>query len=159
MAISVFLALFQAEHTGTVVGLVKLPNGPNAVQAARIALLPPKYTELWNRQAQTRLDNYWELFKPEFAVNKERFLEFQRMAQVEALRYVTSNMRRELGDGASKFLRDDSPSGQFEFKNIPFGTYQLLVQGIVNGQEVIWSRTVVVQTEVPIFIDPSKPVS
>jgi hypothetical protein len=44
-------------------------------------------------------------------------------------------------------------------RGIPFGTYQLLVLATPNGRDVVWSRTVDVQTEIPIFVDPGKPVS
>jgi hypothetical protein len=159
IGLSFVLAIIEATHTGTVVGIVKLPNSTKAVSSARVVLLPPKYTELWNKQVQTRLDNYWEIFKPEFATNKQRFMEFDRLAQIEALRYVTSNMRRDLGDGASKLMKESSPAGQFEFTAIPFGTYQLLVQATVSGEDVIWSKTVDVQSEIPIFVDLGKPVS
>jgi len=158
-ALSILLGFLQATHTGTVVGVVKLPNSSKPAQAARVALLPPKYTEVWNKQMQTRLDNYWEVFKPEFAANKEHFADFIRAAQLESLRFVTSSMRRDLGEAASKLLKESSATGQFEFTGIPFGTYQLLVQATVNGRDVIWSKLVEVQTEIPIFVDLGKPVS
>ena len=139
--------------------MVKLPDSAKPLQGARVALLPTKYIEVWNKQVQTRLDNYWEIFKPDFAANKERFLDYDRIAQLEAFRYVTSSMRRDLGDAASKLLKESSSAGQFEFKEISFGTYQLLVQATVNGQEVIWSKPVDVKTEIPIFVDLGKPVS
>ena len=159
VALSIVLAFTQATHTGTIVGIVKLPDSTKALGSARVVLLPPKYTELWNKQVQTRLDNYWEIFKPEFVTNKQRFMEFDRLAQIEALRYVTSNMRRDLGDGASKLMKESSPAGQFEFTVIPFGTYQLLVQATVNSQDIVWSKTVDVQSDIPIFVDLGKPVS
>jgi len=155
--LTILLGLVQVTHTGTVAGVVKHPDGIKPVQSARIVLLTPKYTEVWNKQVQTRLDNYWELYKPEFAANKQRFADFDRIAQLEAFRYVTSVMRRELGEGSAKFLKEST--GQFEFSNIPYGTYQLLVQATVNGEDVIWSKPVVVQSEVPIFVDLGKPVS
>lgn len=160
-ALSILLSLFQnpAPQTGTVVGVVRLPNGAKPTQAARVALLPPKYTEIWNKQVQQRLDNYWEVFKPEFAVNKEHFMHFYRIAHVESFRYVTSTMRREIGDSALKLIKDASPTGQFEFRGIPFGTYQVLVQATSNGEDVVWSRTVEVQSDIPIFVDLGKPVS
>jgi len=157
--LSILLFLLQATHTGTIVGVVKPPDALKPAQAARVALLPPKYTEVWNKQMQTRLDNYWEMFKPEFAANKEHFTDFIRAAQLESFRFVTSSMRRDLGDGASKLLKESSATGQFEFTGIPFGTYQLLVQATVNGREIIWSKPVEVQTDIPIFVDLGKPVS
>jgi hypothetical protein len=159
VALSILLGLFQSPQTGTIVGSVKPTDSAKLGGTARVVLLPPKYTEIWNKQVQTRLDNYWELFKPEFAANKEHFLDFHRIAQVEALRYVTSNMRRDLGDAASKLMRDASGTGQFEFIDIPFGTYQLLVHAMVNGRELVWSKTVEVQTPIPIFVDLGQPVS
>jgi hypothetical protein len=155
----ILLGLAQATPTGTIVGVVKLPDNSKPVSQARVVLLPPKYIEAWDRQVQTRIDNYWELFKPEFVAKKETFIDFERAAQIEAFRFVTSDMRRELGDAASKLMKDVSSTGQFEFDGIPFGTYHLLVQASVNGQDVVWSKPVVVQSAVPIFIDITKPVS
>jgi len=139
--------------------MVKFPDSPRPVESAHVVLLPAKYTELWNKQMQMRLDNYWELFKPEFAVNREHFVDFERAAQVESFRYVTSTMRRELGDAASKLMKDSSATGQFELNGIPFGTYQLLVMATLKGQDTVWSKTIVIQTDVPIFVDLGKPVS
>jgi hypothetical protein len=68
-------------------------------------------------------------------------------------------MRREMGEGASKLIKDSTPTGQFEFANVPFGTYELLVQTTINGQDFVWSKTVDVQSEIPIFVDLGKPVS
>jgi hypothetical protein len=159
IGLSLLLGLIQVTHTGTIAGIVKLPDKPTPLQGARIVLLTPKYTEAWNKQVQTRLDNYWEMFKPEFAANKEHFLDFDRVAQIEAFRYITSMMRRELGEDASKLIKESSASGQFEFNGVPFGTYQLLVQATANGQEIIWSKIVEVHTDAPIFVDLGKPLS
>lgn len=157
--LTIALSLLQATQTSTVLGIVQHPNTGNPAGGARVVLLPPKYTELWDRQVQSRLDNYWELFKPEFAVKKERFLEYGRMAQIEALRYITSTMRRDLGDGATKLIKDTPAGGQFEFHGIPFGTYQLLVHATVNGQDLVWSKTVEVHSDAPVFVDLGKPIS
>lgn len=160
LAFSLLIGLFQtpAPQTGTVIGIVKFPE-PARVSQARVALLPSKYIEVWNKQVQQRLDNYWEMFKPELAIHKERFADVNRMAQIEAFGYVTSNMRRDMGDGASKLIKNASPNGQFEFRDIRFGTYQALVQTTVNGQEVVWSRPLQVQSDIPVFVELGKPVS
>ena len=158
VALAIFFAVFQVPETGTLLGLVKLPSGKPG-QAARVVLLPPKYTEVWNRQVQQRLDNYWEVYKPELAVKKEHIADLYRLAHVESLRYVIATMRRELGDGASKYIKETPATGQFEFRGIPFGTYQLLVQVTAEGEDITWSRIVDVGTTVPIFVDLGKPVS
>lgn len=157
--LSILLGLFQVSETGTLIGMVKLPNGGKLSQAARAVLLPPKYTEVWNKQVQQRLDNYWETFKPEFAANKEHFTDFYRIAHVDSLKSVIATMRRELGDGATKYIKETPSTGQFEFRGIPFGTYQLLVQAMADGEDIVWSRTVDVRTNVPIFVDLGKPAS
>jgi len=114
---------------------------------------------MWNKQVQQRLDNYWEIYKPELLVTKEHVTEIYRMAHVESFRFVASAMRRELGDGAAKFVKDASANGQFEFRSIPFGTYQLLVGTAAGGQDFVWSRVVDVDSEVPVFVDLGPPVS
>jgi hypothetical protein len=157
-ALSILFGVLQVAETGTIIGLVKLPGGKPG-QAARVVLLPPKYTEVWNRQVQQRLDNYWEMFKPELAVNKEKIADFNRLAQLEALRYVIATMRRDLGDGASKYIKEAPSNGQFEYRGIPFGTYQLFIQAAANGEDITLSRIVDVQTQIPIFVDLGKPVS
>ena len=158
IGLSILLSFAQVSQTGTVIGLVKLPGGKPS-SAARVVLLPPKYTELWNRQVQQRLDNYWETFKPEFVANKEHFADYYKLAHGESLRYVITAMRRDLGDGATKYIKDTAPTGEFQFGGIPFGLYQLLVQAMAPGADIIWSRTVDVQTNVPIFVDLDRPVS
>jgi hypothetical protein len=159
LALSVFLGSFQATQTGTVTGLVKLPNSSKPAAGAQVILLPPKYTEVWNRQVQQRLDNYWEIFKPELAVNREHITDIYRMVHVEAFRNVASTMRRELGEGASKYIKEASPGGQFEFRAIPYATYQVLALTTAGGQDVVWSRTIDVDSDIPIFVDLGKPVS
>ena len=158
VALALLVGIFQVPETGTILGLVKLPSGKPG-QAARVVLLPPKYTEVWNRQVQQRLDNYWEVYKPELAVKKEHIADLYRLAHVESLRSVIATMRRELGDGASKYIKETPATGQFEFRAIPFGSYQLLVQATAEGEDITWSRIVDVGTTVPIFVDLGKPVS
>jgi hypothetical protein len=73
---AILLGLAQTAPTGTIVGVAKLSDNSKPVPRARVVLLTPKYIESWDRQVQTRLDNYWELFKPEFVAKKETFIEF-----------------------------------------------------------------------------------
>lgn len=159
LAISILLSLLQAAPTGIVLGSIQVSEDAKSGQAVRVLLLPPKYIETWEKQVQTRIDNYWEVFKPEFAANKEHFFEFDRMARIEAFRSVMSTMRRDLGADAAKFIKDATPLGQFQFTGIPFGSYQLLVYATLPGQELLLSKSVKVQTDIPIFVDLGKPVS
>jgi hypothetical protein len=159
LAFTALLSLIQATQTGTVTGVVKLPDGSRPTQTAQAVLLPQKFADMWNKQLQQRLDTYWEIYKEELYVHKDHVTEIYRMANLDAFRYITSAMRRELGDGASKFIKDSSTNGQFEFRGIPLGTYQLLVRTSTAGQDLVWSRTVDVDSDVPVFADLGQPVS
>jgi hypothetical protein len=158
VAVGILIAIFQTPQTGTVIGVVKTSEGGKPTQA-RVILLTSNYTELWNRQVQQRLDNYWEIFKPEFAAHKERFSDIYRIVYLEASGYVANTMRRELGTAASKFMKETSSTGQFEFRGIPLGAYQILAQTTVNGQDVVWIQTVDVQQDLPVFVNLVKPTS
>jgi hypothetical protein len=158
VALSILIGFFQIAETGTVIGLVKLPTGKPS-QNARVVLIPPSYIELWNREVQQRLDNYWEIYKPDLLANKDHVPKLYRLAYVEALRNLTTTLRHELGEGASKYIKETPTTGQFEFRGIPFGTYQLLVQTMTDGDYITWSRIVDVQTDIPIFVDLGKPTS
>jgi len=157
-ALAICFGIFQAAETGTVIGLVKLP-GNKPAQSVRVLLLPPKYTEVWNRQVQQQIDNYWEIYKPQLAVHKERIADLYRLAHVNSLAYVIAAMRRDLGEGASKYIRETPATGQFEFHGVALGTYQLLVQATADGEYITWSRIVDVQTNIPIFVDLGRPIS
>ena len=160
VALSILIGFFQVSETGTVIGLVKLPSGKPR-PGARVVLVPPKYIELWNKEVQQRVDNYWEIYKPDLLANKDHVPQLYRLAYVEALRNLVTTMRHDLGDGASNYLKEASPTGQFEFRGIPFGTYQLLVQAKADtdNNDITWSRIVDVQSNVPIFVDLGKPAS
>src|SRR5262245_24037900 len=126
-----------------------MPNSARTVSGARVVLLPPKYIELWNRQVQQRIDNYWETFKPEIFANKNMFAELDRMAHAEAMSYVTSTLRRDMGSESDQFIKQSSSGGQFEFRTVPLGSYQLLVHVNVDGRDVLWSHTIEVTNDVP----------
>ena len=85
VAVSILIGLFQVSGTGTVIGLVKLPSGKPG-QGARVVLVPSKYIEVWNKEVQQRLDNYWEIYKPDLLANKENVPKLYHLAYVEALR-------------------------------------------------------------------------
>ncbi len=159
LAISVFMTLLQAAETGTVVGIVKLPNSDKPIESARVVLLPPQYVETWNKQVQQRLDNYWEMFKPEIFANKDHYADLDRVAHDEAMNSVVSTMRRELGSDANRFIKQATPAGQFEFSGLTFGTYQILVAATAGGRDFVWARPVNVRASIPVFVDLGKPVS
>lgn len=132
---------------GTVVGGVQ-GEGSGPVQ---VILLSSEYTNLWNGDVQRRLDVYWERYKPAFAVQKEFFFEVSRMAHREATEYVLGRLRRDTA--ASEYLKQATPEGRFEFKNIPFGEYKILALGKVGDRETIWQQSIDVRSPVPQFLE------
>jgi hypothetical protein len=158
VALSILIGLLRLADTGTVIGVVKLPSG-KPPQSAHVVLVPPKYTELWNREVQQRLDNYWEIYKPQLLANKDLVPSLYRLAYAEALRNMTATIRREMGEDASTYIKETTATGQFEFRGIPLGTYQLLIQATSGDDVMTWSRIVDVQTGIPIFVDLGKPTS
>lgn len=135
---------------GTVAGIVRRP-GSAPVQ---VILLSPQYADLWNGDVQKRLDVYWERYKPAFAAQKEFFFEVSRMAHKEATDYILGRMRR---DGTlSDYLKQVSPEGGFEFKNVPFGEYKILAVGRVGDEDMIWQESVDVRSPIPQFLELKK---
>ena len=65
-------------------------------------------------------------------------------------------MRRDPSSNASDFIKETSPEGKFEFKNVPFGEYKILAVGKVGDQSVIWQDTVAVQSPIPQFFELKK---
>jgi len=93
--------------------LVKLPAAKPAKRACCPA--PPDYTELWNKEVQQRLDNYWEIYKPDLLANKDHVPKLFRLAYVEALRNLIATMRNELGEGASNTSKKTASTGSSNF--------------------------------------------
>ena len=146
----------KTAETGIIAGRVAPPPEQRISGPVQVILLPPRYTNLWNSDVQKRLDNYWERYKPAFATQKEYFFEVSRMAQKESIDYIVTRMRRDPSSNAADFIKETSPEGKFEFKNVPFGEYKILALGKVGDQSVIWQDTVDVQSPIPQFLELKK---
>src|ERR1700722_14479986 len=165
MAAMVFFSLPQVAQTneaGTVVGVIpafQQRSSSSQPDPVTIAILPFKYSEMWKRATQQRLDSYWEMYKPQFAVNKELFLEFNRTAERDSLKEVMAAMRRELGGHAADFIKQVSAESKFEFRNLAFGTYRLVAIATSDFSNQVWTTSAEVRDNVPIFISFSKPLT
>jgi len=143
-------------QSGIIAGTVAPPADQKISDPVQVILLPPRYTNLWNSDVQKRLDSYWERYKPAFAAQKEYFFEVSRMAQKESIDYIVTRMRRDPSSNASDFIKQTSPEGKFEFKNVPFGEYKILAVGRVGDKNVIWQDTVDVHSPIPQFLELKK---
>jgi hypothetical protein len=152
--IAAVLLLFQKPvETGIIAGTVALPAGEHATRPAQVLLLTPEYTNLWNSDLQKRLDSYWERYKPAFAQNKEFFREVSLMAQRESFNYIAARVRRDSPEVVSRYVRETSADGKFEFKNVPFGQYEVLALGTADNKDFVFQDTVELRTAIPQFIE------
>ena len=148
------LLLFQKPvETGIIAGTVALPAGAHLRKPVQILLLTPEYTNLWNSDLQKRLDSYWERYKPAFAQNKEFFFEVSRMAQRESFNYIVTRVRRDSPEIVAQYLKETSAYGKFEFKNIPFGQYQILGLDTIDNKDFVVQATLDLRTAIPQFIE------
>jgi len=53
-------------------------------------------------------------------------------------------------------LKEVSADGRFEFKNVPYGEYQILAVGKIGDQDVIWQESVDVRSPIPQFLELKK---
>ena len=155
--IAAFLLFGQKpEETGIIAGTVVAPASQKISPPVQIILLSARYSDLWNSDVQKRLDAYWERYKPAFARQKEFFFEVSRQAHREATNYVITRMRRDSSSDAANYLKEASPDGKFEFKNVPFGEYKILAVGKIGDQDVIWQESVDVRSPIPQFLELKK---
>ena len=160
LILAAVFVIFQqpGAQTGIVAGKVTIPDDHPVTQPVRVILLSPRYTNLWDTDVQKRLDMYWERYKPAFAQNKEFFLEISRKAQVEALDYVLSRMRRDPSANLSDYIHEATKDGKFEFKSIPFGEYKILAVGKAQNLDLIWQESVDIRNPIPQFLELKKPL-
>ena len=146
----------KPQETGIVAGIVIPPASQQFSPPVQVILLPAQYRDLWNSELQKRLDVYWEHYKPAFARRKEFFFEVSNQAQKETTNYVVTRMRRDSSSNFSNYLKDTSPDGRFEFRNVPYGEYKILAVGTVGNQDVIWQESLEVRSPIPQFLELKK---
>ena len=134
-------------QSASVSGSITMPPGTTPPATARAALLPFEYANVFNAQAQIRLDNYWEDFKASGMAkrNKELFIQFMPVAYNSALEVALTQMRRDTRINSANLIRTAS-QGQFEFRSVPPGEYKLIVTANLKGTEYVWMETLQVQS-------------
>src|SRR5262245_57927980 len=148
----------KPEGTSLITGTVVLPPLQKPSRPVHVILLSSQYLNLWNSDVQKRLDVYWEIYKPAFASQKDFFFEISKQAHREATNYVLTRMRRDPSNNLADYLKETSPEGTFEFKNVPFGEYKVLAIGRIGDQDVMWQEFVDVRSSVPQFVEMKKRV-
>jgi hypothetical protein len=148
----------KLESTSLITGTVVLPPLQKPSRPVQVILLSSQYMNLWNSDVQKRLDVYWETYKPAFASQKDFFFEISKQAHREATNYVLTRMRRDPSSNLADYLKETSPDGTFEFKNVPFGEYKVLAIGRIGDQDVMWQEFVDVRSSVPQFVEMKKRV-
>jgi hypothetical protein len=157
---TLLFGLPQVAQTGAVVGAIPARHEADVrPERVTVAILTAQYSELWKRMTQTRLDAYWEAYKPQFVMKKELFLQFNRNAERDSLKQVLQTMHGELGGTAGNFIRETTEGGKFEFKNLPFGTYRIVAIGTSDFSDSVWTTSVEVREAVPVFVFFGKPTS
>jgi len=146
----------KPQETGIVAGVVLPPPSQQFSGPVQVVLLPAEYRDLWNSELQKRLDVYWENYKPVFARRKEFFFEVSQQAHKETTNYVLMRMRRDSSSNFSNYLKDASPDGRFEFRNVPYGEYKILAVGTIGNQDVIWEDSLEVRSPIPQFLELKK---
>ncbi len=150
---AVMLGGQKPQETGIVAGIVVPPPSQQISAPVQVILLPAEYRDLWNSELQKRLDVYWEQYKPAFARRKEFFFQVSHQAHRETTNYVVTRMRRDPASNFSNYLKDTSPDGRFEFRNVPYGEYKILAVGTIGNQDVIWQDSLEVRSPIPQFLE------
>jgi len=133
----------------TISGTLVSPPGSAAVVSAQVVLLPSEYAQIFNAEAQLRIDQYWSIYKPEFAEKKVPFSKAFALAYEEALEIALSRMRGGKVDSGS--LIRSASGGNFEFRGVPPGDYKIVATTTIQGTTYLWTEALHV-TSTPIFV-------
>jgi hypothetical protein len=146
--LTVLLALLV--QSSTISGSLVSPQGSAAPATAQVVLLPSEYAQMFNAEAQLRLDQYWSSYKREFAENKEQFSRAFAVAYQEALELVVARMRNSGKADVGSLIRS-APGGRFEFRGVPHGDYKIVATSTIQGTTYVWTEALQV-TPAPIFL-------
>lgn len=138
---------------GTIAGHVEPPDSDAIVDPLQVILMSPSWLDVWNGDVQKRLDVYGQRYRAAFAGNQDFFDQIANMARRDAIRFVLSRMQRDLGGEFQNLVREVSAEGQFEFTDVPFGQYQVIVLARQDTTNLIWVETVKIDGPIPQFIE------
>jgi len=146
--LSAFLALLI--QSATITGSLAAPEGMAPPASAQVVLLPSQYANVFNAEAQRRIDNYWEIYKPQFAEQKELFRQVFPVSYRDALDTTLLRMRRDSKVDSGSLIRTVT-AGHFEFRGVPPGDYKIVASGSIQNKDYFWTEALHVGTA-PIFL-------
>ena len=138
---------------GTIAGHVTPPEDSEIVDPLQAVLMDPRWVDIWNGDVQKRLDAYSERYRAAFDRNRDFFGQIANMARRDAIVFVISRMQRDLGGTFQDLVREVSGEGRFEFRDVPFGEYQVIVLARRGRTNLIWVETVEINGSIPQFIE------
>ncbi len=154
VALSVFASTAQEpSERGIIVGHVELGPDFEGADFREAILLSPEWALAWNMEVQQRIDT---LFANNIgAVNRDRdlFSLISSRARRESTTSVIARMQARLGADFGEVVREIMSDGNFEFVDVPFGEYRVIVIAGVGDQGAIWSGTVTIRGTIPEFVE------
>jgi hypothetical protein len=128
-------------QTASISGEVVAPKGMAAPGSAQVVLLPEEYAQMFNAEAQKRIDDYWDIYKPQFVQRKEDFTIAYANAYREALDLITLRMQAQGKVNTTNIIRN-AQAGRFEFRGLQPGLYKLIATSNIGGTVYVWTESV-----------------
>lgn len=138
---------------GAIRGHVVIPDVGTRFDRIQAILLPPEWTLTWQGEVQQRLDSYSASYKRQIAENPSLFGDISAAAYQEATRYVLVRMQAELRNEFAFWVREVSDEGSFEYTDLPFGDYNVVVLAQLGTRGMLWTERLTVNSTVPVSVE------
>lgn len=142
-----------APRLGAIRGHVAVPDIGQSFDRVQAILLPPEWTLTWQGEVQQRLDSYSASYKRQIAADPSFFRVVSANAYQEATRYVLIRMEAELGNEFSLWVREISDEGSFEYTDLPFGDYNVVVLAQLGTRGMLWTERLTVNATIPVSVE------
>jgi hypothetical protein len=117
-------------------------------------LLAPEWALEWNSDVQERLRVYFSNNARAIEQDRSLFDRIAYRARREATAYVAARMQGNLGvDRYNEYVQEVAPDGTFEFGDLEFGEYQVVVVAQAETAAYLWAQPVRLSGAVPQFVD------
>lgn len=144
----------EAPETGIIVGRVSLPTAPSDGDFVEAILMSPEWATIWNGEVQQRTDAYFANNIAAIDRDRDLFALISRRARQESTTSVIAQMRQRMGESFTDVVQEVQADGNFEFVDVPFGTYRIIVVAGIGEGRLVWSsRPVSVRSPIPEFVE------
>jgi hypothetical protein len=151
MLMSFLLSAVLASPTGTIKGSLASPDNFRIAKPVQVVVFSGIYVNLYLAEVQKRADNYWEDNRGLFIQDKRAFLFFRELAQIQAMEFTLNRMRSDDPSSIAKFVHNTT-NNTFEFHAVPLGECKIVALVTISGEEFIWSDSVILKDETPVFV-------